>query len=150
MEFGGMHKVSLIDYPGRICCTVFALGCNLRCPYCHNASLALGEAGQGLVGEEEVLNHLAGRTGLLDGLCVSGGEPLLDSRLPGFLERVRLLGLQVKLDTNGTRPGQLRVLLDAGLVDYVALDFKAPLHKYDCATGTSFPAEAFLQSLGLL
>lgn len=150
MEFGGIQPTSLIDYPGQLCCTVFTRGCNLRCPYCHNASLVVGgRSNPGLPGSA-VLAHLRRRGGLLDGLCLTGGEPLLHPGLLEFVAQVRALGFKVKLDTNGTRPEPLAALLSAGLLDYVALDYKAPLSKYREAVGGPFPQGAFLSTLRLL
>ena len=125
MVLAGLQKLSLLDFPGLVACTIFTAGCNLRCPWCHNAGLVLPELlpGQGL-SEDEVLDFLGKRRGVLDGVCVTGGEPLLHPDLPGFLGRVRELGFRIKLDTNGSFPDRLRSVVEAGLVDYVAMDIK--------------------------
>ena len=121
--FQGLQKLTLLDFPGRMACTLFTGGCNLRCPFCHNAELVLHPKVEG-VPEEEVLAFLASRKGKLDGICVTGGEPLLQAELPDFLRRVRELGFLIKIDTNGFFPDRLRELIDGGLCDYVAMDVK--------------------------
>lgn len=120
----GLQKLTLLDYPGRTACTVFTGGCNLRCPFCHNASLVLPGQAASAIDEGEVLEHLHKRRGVLDGVCVTGGEPLCQPDLEDFLRRVKSLGYLVKLDTNGTFPHRLRILVKRGLVDYVAMDIK--------------------------
>ena len=134
MVFGGMQRVSLLDYPGLVSCTVFTVGCNFRCPFCHNAALALGKA-QEAMPEEDVLAYLKKRAGVLDGLTVSGGEPLLWPRLADFLEKAKTLGYRVKLDTNGSRPEALRALVDRGLIDRVAMDIKNSPEDYEKTAG---------------
>ncbi len=125
MLIAGLQKLTLLDYPGRVACTVFTAGCNLRCPFCHNAPLVLPERIAGDPnGEETVLQFLKKRQGILEGVAVTGGEPLLHPDLPDFLRKVRDLGYAIKLDTNGTFPDRLRELVEAGLVDRVAMDIK--------------------------
>lgn len=124
MFISGLQKLTLLDYPGTVACTVFTGGCNLRCPFCHNASLVLPERLARDTDEERVLAFLEKRRGVLDGVAVTGGEPLLHKELPGFLERIKALGYRIKLDTNGSFPERLRELVDAGLVDRVAMDIK--------------------------
>ena len=123
MEIQGLQKMTLLDYPGRVACTVFLGGCDLRCPFCHNGGLVLGPMPAELDGEG-LLAFLKKRRGLLDGVCVTGGEPLLRPELPELLAQIKELGYPVKLDTNGGRPEGLRALAEAGLVDYVAMDVK--------------------------
>lgn len=123
MRIGGLQKLTLLDYPGQVACTVFTAGCNLRCPFCHNAALLRPEQADGCT-EEEVLAFLEKRRGVLDGVAVSGGEPLLQDGLEEFLRRVRAMGYRIKLDTNGTFPERLAALTEAGLVDRVAMDVK--------------------------
>ncbi len=136
MIFHGFQKMTLLDYPGKVACTVFTGGCNLRCPFCHNAPLVteLAPAEDGFI-EAEVLDTLKKRQGVLDGIAVTGGEPLLQPGLPAFLEKVRALGLSIKLDTNGTFPDRLRELVQNGLVDYVAVDIKNSRKKYALTVG---------------
>lgn len=125
MLIAGVQKLTLLDYPGQVACTVFAGGCNFRCPYCHNASLVLPERiAEEPGGAEAVLRFLQKRRGVLDGVAVSGGEPLLQPGLAEFLRAVRAMGYRVKLDTNGSFPERLRALMEEGLVDFVAMDVK--------------------------
>ncbi len=135
MKFYGFQKMTMLDFPGRVACLVFTGGCNLRCPFCHNA-LLVTQADNVVYDEEEIIDYLKKRRGLLDGVCVSGGEPLLQIGLEGFLKRVKELGYQVKLDTNGTFPARLKGLVEKGLVDYVAMDIKNCKEKYPVTVGT--------------
>jgi pyruvate formate lyase activating enzyme len=127
MRIGGFQKVSLIDYPGKVATVVFTAGCNFRCPYCHNSDLVLHPDSLPTVPEEEIFAYLAKRKKLLDGVCITGGEPTLQKDLPEFAKGVKDLGLLVKLDTNGSQPSILQSMVKNDLVDYVALDIKAPL-----------------------
>ncbi len=124
MEFSGFQKLTLLDYPGKVACTLFTAGCNFRCPFCHNASLVLMPAQNEHHDQEEILAFLGKRKGVLDGVCITGGEPLLHPELPAFLRKVRQIGLSVKLDTNGSFPDRLKTLVREGLVNYVAMDIK--------------------------
>lgn len=141
--------MSLLDYPGHVVCTVFTGGCNLRCPFCHNAGLVRTPGAQADA-THEVLAYLERRRGLLDGVCVTGGEPLLQPRLVDFLQQVKDWGYAVKLDTNGSLPRQLAAVLDTGLVDYVAMDIKSSPAGYAAATGAQVDMAAFEQSVCLL
>ena len=125
MLISGLQKLTLLDYPGRVACTVFTGGCNFRCPFCHNAPLVLPERLARDSSEEAVLAFLSKRRGVLDGVAVTGGEPLLHRDIGAFLEKVKALGFSVKLDTNGSFPDRLRALVSAGLVDRVAMDMAA-------------------------
>ena len=136
MVIAGLQKMTLLDYPGKIACTVFLQGCNFRCPFCHNSGL-LGGACQDPIMEDELLAFLQKRVGLLDGVCVTGGEPTLQKELPDFLRKIKALGYAVKLDTNGSDPDMLRRLAEAGLVDYVAMDIKNSPQKYAATAGVS-------------
>ena len=131
MRIGGLQKLTLLDYPGKVACTVFLSGCNLRCPYCHNPALVLPEQSNapGMPGSE-VFAFLEQRKGKLDGICITGGEPTLQPELPGFLEKLRGLGYSIKLDTNGTNPGMLNRLLHDGILNYVAMDIKNSPSRY--------------------
>lgn len=126
--------MTLLDYPGRIACTVFLQGCNFRCPFCHNSGLLSGQ-GQPLMSDEELLAFLEKRKGLLDGVCITGGEPTLQPDLPQLLRRIKDMGYYVKLDTNGGRPEVLKAVTEAGLVDYVAMDIKNSPEKYAQTAG---------------
>lgn len=132
----GLQKMTLLDYPGKVAATVFIGGCNFRCPYCHNASLLRPLGGAQDITEDTVLAFLRSRKGFLDGVCVSGGEPLLWDGLAPFLRKVKGLGLLVKLDTNGSRPEALKALNEEGLVDFVAMDVKHAPGSYAIAAGT--------------
>ena len=128
MRISGLQKMTLLDFPGKVACTVFTGGCNLRCPFCHNASLVLPDRASDATDEARVLAFLEKRRGLLEGVAVTGGEPLLHAELGDFLRKVRAMGYAIKLDTNGTFPDRLRALVEEGLVDRVAMDVKnAPL-----------------------
>ncbi|NPV52738.1 MAG: anaerobic ribonucleoside-triphosphate reductase activating protein [Firmicutes bacterium] len=130
MEIRGIQKVSLVDFPGNICITIFTGGCNMRCPYCHNRDLVLGAGSLPRIPQEEMLALLESRRGLVDGVCITGGEPTLQEGLGEFAGKIKDLGFKVKLDTNGTNPRILDELLSQGLLDYVAMDIKAPRDKY--------------------
>ena len=123
MNIAGLQKMTLLDFPGKVACTVFLAGCNFRCPFCHNSQLLAGDA-EVLMTDEELLAFLGKRQGILDGVCITGGEPTLQKELPQLLRRIKELGYPVKLDTNGYRPQVLKELVEAGLVDYVAMDVK--------------------------
>ena len=149
MNVQGYQKLTLLDYPGRTACTVFTGGCNLRCPFCHNAGLVRTPlAGPNLT--DEVLGYLQKRRGILDGVCVTGGEPLLQPDLVGFLQAVKEMGYAVKLDTNGMLPGRLAEVLATKLVDYVAMDIKSSPDGYPAATGTDADVSAVSDSLSIL
>ena len=136
MNLSGLAKLTLLDYPGHTACTVFTGGCNFRCPFCHNALLVTGElAGGGEISEEEVFAHLKKRQGVLDGVCITGGEPLINRDIDVFIRRIRELGYAVKLDTNGSFPERLEALAAEGLVDYVAVDIKNCREKYGLTVG---------------
>ena len=126
----GLQKVTLLDYPGKLACTVFLGGCNFRCPFCHNGSLVLPERMGETISVEDFLAFLDARQGRLQGVCVSGGEPTLHADLPQLLREIKKRGFDVKLDTNGTNPDMLRGLINDGLVDYVAMDIKNSPAKY--------------------
>ncbi len=128
MLIGGFQKMTMLDYPGKVACTIFTYGCNFRCPFCHNATLVIDEAQ--LFSEDEILSYLNKRKGILDGVCISGGEPLLQNDLFEFIAKIKELGLLVKLDTNGSYPNKLKEAIDRGLIDYVAMDIKTSRENY--------------------
>ena len=135
MRFAGMQKLTLLDVPGHTACTLFTAGCNLRCPFCHNSILVPADTDQPL-DDADVLDFLTKRRGLLDGVCITGGEPLIHPELETFLEKVRALSsYYIKLDTNGTFPRQLRHLIDRNLLDMVAMDIKNTPEKYAMTCG---------------
>ena len=125
----GLQKMTLLDFPGKVACTVFLQGCNYRCPFCHNSDLLPGK-GEPLMTRQELIGFLKKRQGLLDGVCISGGEPTLSPDLPELLRAIKSLGFAVKLDTNGSRPQILKKLVAEGLVDYVAMDVKNSPQRY--------------------
>jgi pyruvate formate lyase activating enzyme len=133
MLFGGLQKTTLVDYSGKVAATIFTAGCNFRCPYCHNPELVLPELikEQPKITEKEILNFLKEHQKLLEGVCITGGEPTIQPSLINFIKKVKDLGFLVKLDTNGSRPGVLNSLIEGNLIDYVAMDIKAPKQKYD-------------------
>ena len=134
MKIKGLQKLTLLDYPGRLAATVFLGGCNFRCPFCHNASLVVrGDGAE--ISEDELFAFLESRRGKLSGVCITGGEPTLNTSLPQFIERIRVLGYLVKLDTNGTNPEMLEALVKGGLVDYVAMDVKSSIENYGRVAG---------------
>ena len=145
MVIHGLQKLTLLDYPGHTACTVFTAWCPWRCPFCHNASLVLRPESQPVIDQEEFFTFLHKRRGLLDGVAVTGGEPTVQKDLPAFLVRVKEAGFAVKLDTNGTNPAMLRQILEAGLVDYVAMDIKAGRDNYSAVTGTLRPGLAAVE-----
>jgi len=135
MHICGLQKLAMVDYPGKLAATVFTGGCNLRCPFCHNALLVTRLNESPVITEEEVLDFLASRKGFLDGVVLSGGEPLMQPGAADFLAKVRELGYATKLDTNGCYPEVLADILDRGLVDYVAMDIKNSREKYAQTVG---------------
>ena len=142
MRIGGLLKFSLIDYPGKVAAVVFTQGCNYRCPFCHNPELVLPELFTEPLLEEDVLAFLEKRKGQLQGVVVTGGEPSIHNDLPEFLRKIKSMGYLLKLDTNGSRPDVLQKILDAQLLDFVAMDIKSSLDGYCKATGvvTDLPA----------
>lgn len=150
MTFAGMVRASLVDYPGHVAVTVFAAGCNLRCPYCHNPALVTGRAAGPALGGDQVLAFLWRRRGALGHLCVSGGEPTLHRDLPPFLRAAKDMGYRVKLDTNGSEPERLEALLRERLCDYVAMDVKTRWHRYSELGGTGPPPEAYRRSAAVV
>ena len=149
MKLGGLQKMTLLDFPGRVACTVFTVGCNFRCPFCHNSSLVVSPAVPEL-SQDDFFAFLRKRQGLLDGVAITGGEPLLHADMPEFIEKIRALGYAVKLDTNGAFPDRLAAILDAGLVDYVAMDVKNSKAKYELTAGVAGVLPAVERSVELL
>ncbi|MBQ8575753.1 MAG: anaerobic ribonucleoside-triphosphate reductase activating protein [Clostridia bacterium] len=130
MKICGFQKMTTLDFPGKIACTVFTGGCNFRCPFCHNATLVTDIDDNAVFSEEEILSYLYKRKGILDGVCITGGEPLLQKDIAEFIEKVKETGMLVKVDTNGSYPEKLKELVQNGLVDYVAMDIKNSKEKY--------------------
>ena len=131
MQIHGFQKTTLLDYPGKVACTIFLGGCNFRCPFCHNGDLVLCPNDVPVISEETVFSHIKKRQGILEGVCITGGEPCLQPDLADFIQKIRALGLPVKLDTNGYYPDVLKSLVTSGLIDYVAMDIKQCVEKYN-------------------
>lgn len=158
MRIAGLQKLTLLDFPGKTAATVFTPGCNFRCPFCHNAALVTGEAERdgaaadsSALSIDELFAFLGKRQGLLDGVCITGGEPLLQPGIDEFCARVHELGFAVKLDTNGSFPGRLRALVEEGLVDYAAMDVKNAPERYAETVGVpAFDLAPVQESLDFL
>jgi len=154
MKIGGLNTLSLSDYPGKVAAVVFLQGCNYKCPFCHNGSLIPGYVSNDLlIAEEHFFEFLRYRSNQLDGVVISGGEPTVHRELPDFLKRIKDIGYAVKLDTNGSNPEMIKRILAGRLVDYIAMDIKAPLDKYKQLIGYPFVpngTESLRESITLL
>lgn len=151
MLIHGLNKLTLLDYPGLTACTVFTGGCNFRCPYCHNASLVLDPDSQPVIDEREFFDYLKKREGILEGVCITGGEPTLNPDLSDFIGKIKSLRYCVKLDTNGSNPEMLERLLSERLLDYVAMDVKNSPEKYPKTVGVPhLSTEKIIRSAGLI
>lgn len=151
MILKGLQKLTLLDFPDNMACTVFTYGCNFRCPFCHNASLVLpSKRDDTSISEEEFFSFLKKRKGILSGVCVSGGEPTLMPDLEDFLTKIKSLGFAVKLDTNGYNPDVLQKLIDLRLIDYVAMDIKNCKEKYSITAGVDIDISKIEKSAKLL
>lgn len=151
MQICGLQKTTLLDFPGHVACTIFTGGCNFRCPYCQNSEIVLDPASWQSETAESVLAFLKKRKGILEGVCITGGEPTLQPDLKEFIKNVRELGYLVKLDTNGYQPKVLRELLEEGLLDYVAMDIKASRENYARVAGLkSFDVTRIEESVNML
>ncbi len=150
MDIGGLQKVSLIDYPAKICAVLFVQGCNFRCPFCHNPELVDPALYHDCIPEEEIFSFLEKRKGILDAVSISGGEPTTQPDLFDFIERVKGMGYLVKIDTNGSHPEMLEKLIDRGLLDYIAMDVKAPLMRYREITGSDIKPARIKQSIKMI
>ncbi|MDP8266176.1 MAG: anaerobic ribonucleoside-triphosphate reductase activating protein [Candidatus Aceula meridiana] len=150
LRIGGLQKFSLIDYPGKVAAVVFTQGCDFRCPFCQNVNLVLSEKFSDAIGEEAVLDFLKTRQGQLQGVVVTGGEPTIQKDLGVFLSKIKELGFLVKLDTNGNNPDAVKEFVDKKLIDYIAMDVKAPLKKYDESAGIAVDKKNILKSINLI
>jgi pyruvate formate lyase activating enzyme len=153
MNIGGYQKLTLIDYPGHIATTVFAVGCSFRCPFCHNPELIVG-TGRGLsvqkTAEKEFFKFLEKRKGILEGVCITGGEPTIQAGIVDFIKKIKSLGYAVKLDTNGTRPDIIRRVIKEKLIDFLAMDIKNQPKRYDMATAVKTDMERVRLSVDLI
>lgn len=150
MSIGGFQKFSLIDYPGKICAIVFTQGCNFRCQYCHNPELVEPSLFGKTIPEEEIFSFLEKRKGKLDAVEITGGEPTLQKDLVDFIQRIKEMGYLVKLDTNGSNPEILEIIINHELVDYIAMDIKAPLEKYKEVTHSVISPEEIKRSIRVI
>ena len=152
IEIGGLQKTTLIDYPGRLAATVFLIGCNFRCSFCYSAELVLPDKikNQPRISQKEFFSFLKERKGLLEAITVCGGEPCLNKDLPAFIRKIKKFGYLVKLDTNGSNPKMLKKLINEKLVDYVAMDIKAPKEKYMKIVGKSVNIDDIEESINIL
>ena len=151
MILGGLQKLTLLDFPGTVACTVFTVGCNLRCPFCHNPALVFNPPDDYRISEEDFFAFLKKRQGILDGVAITGGEPLLHSDIGEFIAKIKSMGYKVKLDTNGTFPDRLEKILAEGNVDYVAMDLKNTFEKYAETVGIkNFDAELIKRSIRVI
>jgi pyruvate formate lyase activating enzyme len=148
MKIGGIQKISLLDYPEKISAIVWTVGCNFYCPFCYNINLVFEKTD--LILEEEILKFLEKRKGVLEGLVISGGEPLLQKDIFDFCRKVKKIGYKIKIDTNGTKPKELQKLIDEKLVDYISMDVKAPKNKYATLTGEKVILKNIEKSIGLI
>jgi len=133
----GLQKTTLVDYPNKVACTIFLPRCNFRCGFCYNKDLVIDYDRLPSIQEEEIINFLKEKKKWLDGVVFTGGEPTLHRELPNFIKKIKEMGFLVKIDTNGTNPKMLKELIDNNIVDYIAMDIKAPLEKYDKITGVN-------------
>ncbi len=150
MLIKGLQKTTLLDFPEKVACTVFTGGCNFRCPFCHNASLVLSPGESDSISEKDFFSFLEKRRNILDGVCITGGEPILQTDIEDFIKHIRSMGFAVKLDTNGSYPDRLRVLLQKDLLDYVAVDVKNSRSKYSITCGTHVDTEKISESISML
>ena len=150
MKIGGLQRISLIDYPGMICAIVFLEGCNFRCPYCHNPELVDPCLFRTSVKESDVMEFLKTRKGKLDAVSITGGEPTIQANLPAFIRKIRKMGFAVKLDTNGSHPHVIKNLLTENLLDYIAMDVKAPLMKYKEIVNAHVNIDLIRESIDLI
>lgn len=148
MKIGGLQKTSLLDYPDTISAIIWTIGCNFHCPFCYNKDLVEGKVGS--ISEDEILSFLEKRKVMLEGLVISGGEPLMQKDITNFCEKVKKLGYLVKIDTNGAYPEKLKELIDKKLVDYIAMDVKAPKEKYDSLSGVKTNIKKIEKSIGII
>lgn len=150
MRIGSLQKLTLIDYPGKVGATIFAQGCNFACPYCHNPELVASFPDQPFLSEDDVFSFLEKRKGKLEAVTITGGEPTLQKNLHSFAKNIKAMGYLLKMDTNGSHPEILERLINSGLLDYVAMDVKAPLNKYAGVTRSPVSIEAIRRSIKII
>ena len=150
MILKGLQKTTLLDFPEKLACTVFTGGCNMRCPFCHNASLVVSPNENSDISEKEFFDFLSKRKNILDGVCITGGEPLLQKDIEDFMKKIKDMGFALKLDTNGSFPDRLKSIINKGLVDYVAMDIKNSKEKYSLTAGIDIDIAKISESISLL
>ncbi len=150
LPIGGVQKVSLVDYPGHVAAALFTIGCNMRCGYCHNPELVLPDRYADAIPEEDILLFLESRIGKLEGVVISGGEPTMHAGLPAFAKAVKDLGFLVKLDSNGTHPAMVKEMIAAGTLDFMAMDIKGPLERYQEVAAYPVDVAAVQETIELL
>ncbi|MBN2197998.1 anaerobic ribonucleoside-triphosphate reductase activating protein [Candidatus Wolfebacteria bacterium] len=150
MKIGGFQKTSLTDYPGKVAAIIFTQGCNFRCGYCHNPELVSPDLFTESISEKEILSFFEKRRGQLDAMVVTGGEPLIQDSLEDFLKKIKKMGYLIKLDTNGSFPEELKKIIEKKLVDYLAMDIKAPLDKYKEVSNSNIDIKKIKQSIDLI
>ncbi len=150
MIIKGIQKTTLLDFPGNVACTIFTAGCNFRCPFCHNASLVVSPDTSDLLDEDVFFTFLEKRRGILDGVCITGGEPLLQKDIEVFMKKIKDMGFLLKLDTNGSYPEKLSSILSNKLADYVAMDIKSSKEKYSVLCGTDIDTNKISESINIL
>ncbi|NOR85049.1 anaerobic ribonucleoside-triphosphate reductase activating protein [archaeon] len=150
VQIKGFEKLTLVDYPDKIAATIFMPGCNFRCDYCHNPELVLKSHKLKTINEKEILDYLDSKKKWIDGVCITGGEPTLQKDLPEFIKKIKKQNILVKLDTNGTNSKMLKSLIDKKLLDYIAMDIKAPIEKYNQVTGVTADTDTIKKSINLI
>lgn len=150
MRIGGFQPLTVSDYPGCVAAIVFTQGCNFRCPFCHNGDLLQSVPDNSLLDDNRLLELLCERKNILDGIVISGGEPTIQEDLPVFIDKCRQMDLKIKLDTNGSRPDMIRLLLTEQMLDYIAMDIKAPLSKYSLLSGIDCPIDKINESIEII
>ena len=152
MIISGLQKLTLLDFPGYIACTIFTRGCNMRCPFCQNQGLVVPEHfdSKEIIPTKDIIEFLQSRKSRLQGICITSGEPTLQTDLIEFIKQVKSIGYKVKLDTNGTNPEIIKTLIDNNLLDYIAMDIKNDLSRYEHTSGTSMAKESILKSIDII
>ena len=152
MIISGLQKLTLLDFPGYVACTIFTRGCNMRCPFCQNQGLVVPEHfdSKEIIPTKDIIEFLQSRKSRLQGICITGGEPTLQTDLIEFIKQVKSIGYKVKLDTNGTNPEIIKTLIDNNLLDYIAMDIKNDLSRYEHTSGTSMAKESILKSIDII
>lgn len=152
MIISGLQKLTLLDFPGYVACTIFTRGCNMRCPFCQNQGLVVPEHfdSKEIIPTQEIIEFLKSRKSRLQGVCITGGEPTLQTDLMKFIKQVKSIGYKVKLDTNGTNPEIIKTLLDNNLLDYIAMDIKNDLSRYELTSGVNEEKKSILKSIDII